>query len=145
MGKKFGIVALIIALVAVVLSCVAIYIANSSKKVSDDDIQYVMYLGTNDKDTNNPSFNEEESLNRAEAILTKHFSGFTIQDARGGWTNDDGSIAHEYTLVIILSDTTQDKIHTAAAELQKEFNQSSVMIKEIIGPTEFYSVDKSSK
>ena len=103
------------------------------------DIQYVLYLGTNDKDTNEPVFEEEEARAHAEAILTDHFGGFTIQEARGGWVNDDGSIAHEYTIVIHLSDTNLDEVHAACNDLIAEFNQSSILIQQNLTSTEFYS------
>lgn len=103
------------------------------------DIQYVLYIGTNDKDTNEPVFDEEEARARAEAILTEHFGGFTIQDARGGWRNDDGSIAHEYTIVVYLSDTTLDEVHAACDDIVSEFNQSAILIQQDLTTTEFYA------
>lgn len=102
------------------------------------DIQYVLYLGTNDKDSNEPVFSEDDAREHLEAILTDHFGGFTIQDARGGWVNDDGSIAHEYTLVVYLSDTTIEEIHAACDDMITEFNQSSILIQQNMTTTEFY-------
>ena len=103
------------------------------------DIQYVMYVGTNDRDTNHPVFPAEECLSRAKEILISHFGGYTIQEAHGGWVNDDGSIAEEYTMVIFLSDTTLDEVHSAADDMQKVFNQSSILIQANPTTTEFYS------
>jgi len=102
------------------------------------DIQYVLYVGTNDKDTNEPVFEPEEAREHLENILTEHFYGFTIQEARGGWVNDDGSVAHEYTLVVYLSDTTLDEVHAACDDLVTEFNQSSILIQQNETTTEFY-------
>jgi len=102
------------------------------------DIQYVLYVGTNDKDTNEPVFEPEEAREYLENILTEHFYGFTIQEARGGWVNDDGSVAHEYTLVVYLSDTTLDEVHAACDDLVTEFNQSSILIQQNVTTTEFY-------
>lgn len=102
------------------------------------DIQYVLYVGTNDKDTNEPVFEPEEAREHLENILTEHFYGFTIQEARGGWVNDDGSVAHEYTLVVYLSDTTLDEVHAACDDLVTEFNQSSILIQQNVTTTEFY-------
>ena len=72
-------------------------------------------------------------------ILISHFGGYTIQEAFGGWIGDDGTEYQEYTLVIYLSDTTAEKIHAAADELIREFNQSSIMIQENPTRTEFYT------
>ncbi len=102
------------------------------------EYQYVMYLGTNDKDTNKPVFTQEEAMEKARNILLKHFGGYTIQEAKGGWVYE-GTEYREYTLVIYLSDTTPEKIHAAADELIREFRQSSVLIQENPTRTEFYS------
>ena len=106
-------------------------------------IQYVMYLGTNDKDTNQPVFTPEEAMVKAQEILIRHFGGYTIQEARGGWL-DSGILYQEYTLVIYLSDTTPEAIHAAADELVEVFRQSSVLIQANPTTTEFYSGTGSS-
>ena len=102
------------------------------------DIQYVLYLGTNDKDTNKPVFTQAEAVEKAKDILIRHFGGYTIQEAHGGWI-DDGKVYQEYTIVIYLSDTTSEKVHAAADELVETFRQSSVLIHENPTKTEFYS------
>jgi hypothetical protein len=102
------------------------------------DIQYVMYLGTNDKDSNQPVFNAEDAKAKAEEILLEHFGGYTIQEANGGWV-DSGTIYQEYTLVIYLSDTTLEAVHAAADDMIQAFHQSSVLIQANETKTEFYS------
>jgi hypothetical protein len=147
MSQKTGTLTLILSIIAAVLACVAIVMVCSSGKseapaaASDPsarDIQYVMYLGTNDKDTNQPVFSPEEAKAQAEDILISHLGGYTIQEANGGWI-DDGTVYQEYTLVIYLSDTSPEEIHAAADELIKVFNQSSVLIQANETSTEFYS------
>ena len=113
--------------------------AAEAEAESEGDVQYVMYLGTNDKDTNKPVFTQAEAMEQAKAILMSHFGGYTIQDAEGGWLGDDGTAYQEYTLVIYLSDTTLEEVHAAADELLEVFNQSSVLIQANPTATEFYS------
>ena len=110
----------------------------AEEAVETEDIQYVLYLGTNDKDTNEPVFTPEESMEKAKAILITNFGGYTIQDAQGGWIGDDGTEYQEYTLVIYLSDTTAEQVHAAANELIDVFHQSSVLIQANTTRTEFY-------
>ena len=110
----------------------------SAKALNDMDIQYVMYLGTNDKDTNEPVFSHEDAKAKVKEVLLKNFGGYTIMEADGGWIDGDTEY-QEYTLVIYLSDTSLDDVHKAADELIKEFNQSSVMIQANPTKTEFYS------
>ena len=104
-----------------------------------EDVQYVMYLGTNDKDTDKPVFTQAEAKEKAKEILIRHFGGYTLQEADGGWVGDDGTVYQEYTLVIYLSDTTEDAVHAAADELIQAFNQSSVLIQKNPTATEFYA------
>ncbi len=103
-----------------------------------ENVQYVMYLGTNDKDTNKPVFTQTEAMEKAQEILINYFGGYTILEAHGGWIDEDTE-HQEYTLVIYLSDTTPDAVHAAADELIETFRQSSVLIQANPTTTEFYS------
>ena len=100
--------------------------------------QYVMYLGTNHKDTNKPVFTQAEAQVKAKEILVRHFGGYTIQEANGGWVDGD-TLYQEYTLVIYLNDTTLEAVHAAADELVEAFQQSSVLIQTVPVQSEFYS------
>ena len=104
----------------------------------DSNTQYVLYLGTNDKDTNKPVFTQAEAQEKAKEILIRHFGGYTMQEANGGWVDGD-TLYQEYTLVIYLSDTTEEAVHAAADELVETFRQSSVLIQANPTRTEFYA------
>lgn len=141
MSKKTGIVVLIISIIAIVLAAAAVITAGKAVKQpesADKDIQYVMYVGTNDKDTNEPVFTPEESMEKTKDILLQHFGGYTIQEANGGWVDGDKEY-REYTMVIYLSDTDPDSVHNAAKELKDVFNQSSILIQANETTTEFYT------
>ena len=125
MSKKQGIALTLISMTALCLSVISLLTALRLSTREAHDIQYVMYLGTNDKDSNESVFSHDDAKSQADDILSKHFGGFTIQEATGGWVGNNGTIAHEYTLVIYLSDTTLDKVHAAADELITKFNQST--------------------
>ena len=138
MSKKAGIVLSILSIIAIILSIIALIICLKPSGTEKTDTQYVMYLGTNDKDSNQPVFTPEEAKKQAEAILIDHFGGYTIQEANGGWV--EGDIEYqEYTLVIYLSDTDLESVHRAADEMIKAFHQSSVLIQANQTITEFYS------
>ncbi len=140
MKKALLPIACILSVAAIALSVIALVRpAPEAPSAPAKDIQYVMYLGTGDKDTGDPVFAPDEAKAHLDAVLTKHFSGFTIQEANGGWTNDDGTVSHEYTLVIYLSDTAIDKVRAAADDLIAEFHQSAVLIQANETTTEFYS------
>ena len=139
MTKKSGIFVLVISIAAICLSAISLCRSVMQPATPAKDIQYVLYLGTNDKDTYQPVCAPTEAKAKVDEVLSKHFEGFTIQDANGGWTNENGKVDHEYTIVILLSDTTSEEVHSAADDLIREFNQSSVLIQENETTTEFYS------
>ena len=138
MNKRTGVATVIIAVVALCLAAVNLVMMMNILKPAVKDVQYVMYLGTNDKDTNEPVYQPDETKEKAEEILLRHFGGYTIQEASGGWI-DGSDIYREYTLVIYLSDTDLTKVHAAADEMITVFNQSSVLIQANETTTEFYA------
>ena len=140
MSKKVGSILLVISLVALCLSAVSLIVALKPAAQDPQDTQYVLYLGTNDKDTNEPVFPPEEARAKAEEILIDHFGGYTIQEANGGWEYE-GVRYHEYTIVIYLSDTTLDEVHAAVDDMIRVFNQSSVLIQANKTTTEFYGAN----
>jgi len=111
----------------------------TSAAAAEGDEQFVIFLGTTDKDTNQPTFSREDSKERAKAILMENFTGYTIQEAEGGWKGDDGREYQDYTLVIYLSETNIDTVHAAAQKLMDEFHQASVLINTQRVHTEFYT------
>ena len=113
--------------------------AEETEEAPEEDIQYVLYLGTNDKDTNEPVFAPEEAQRVLTDILIKNFGGYTIQEAQGGWIGEDNTEYQEYTLIIYLSDTNADQVHAVCDELLKVFNQSSILIQANTTRTEFYA------
>ncbi len=110
-----------------------------AEETEEEEVQYVMYVGTNDKDTNQPVHSQEDCLDLARDILCRTVGGYTIDEAFGGWVGDDGMEYREYTMVIYLSDITDEQAHEVADEFLKEFNQSSVLIQKNPTSTEFYS------
>ena len=147
MSKKLGIVTCILCVVAIGLSAAALAVAVPVMNVQSQqpanetpkDTQFVLYLGTNDKDTDLPVFTHEVAMEKAKEILLEKFGGYTIQEADGGWKDGD-MVYQEYTLVIYLSDTTLEKVHDAADKMIEVFHQSSVLIQSNQTITEFYSV-----
>ena len=143
MSKKIVSIIVALCLVSVCLSAVTLVLVLKkpapAEPAAQTDIQYVLYLGTNDKDTNQPVFAPEKAKETLKNILIRHFGGYTIQEANGGWIGDDGTTYQEYTLVIYLSDTKLDNVHTVCDELIRVFHQSSVLIQSNQTTTEFYS------
>jgi hypothetical protein len=145
-------IVLILVIISLCISVVSLVLVLGEKKSSPDvieattevtteegDIQYVLYLGTNDKDTNEPVYSPEEAKSVLKNILISQMGGYTIQEANGGWKDDEGTEYQEYTLVIYLSDTTIEDVHKLCDELIDKYNQSSILIQQNKTTTEFYS------
>ena len=145
MKDKKSIVSMSLAILAICISVIAIMMCYSLKMsgmaetAEEGDVQYVLYLGTNDKDTNEPVYTPKEAKDLLKDILNERMGGYTIQEANGGWIGDDGTEYQEYTLVIYLSDTSIEKVHALCDELIQKYNQSSVLIQSNRTITEFYN------
>ena len=109
----------------------------------DDSIdQYVMYIGTNDKDTYKPEHTQEEALQIVDEICLKYFDGYTLQEATGSWTDETGTPTHEYTLVCYFDAADEKTVYKAADEIIKELNQNTVLIEKAEIEMDYYSGDK---
>lgn len=140
MKKWTNAAALILSVLALAAAVTALAIAvrPAEQPSSVEDVQYVMYVGTNDKDTNEPVLPPEEARAKAQEILLRHLGGYTIQEANGGWI-DGEKVYTEYTMVIYMSDTVPEKVHAVGDEMISAFHQSSVLIQANQTRTEFYS------
>ena len=140
MKKWTNAAALILSVLALAaaVTALAIDVRPAEQPSSVEDVQYVMYVGTNDKDTNEPVLPPEEARAKAQEILLRHLGGYTIQEANGGWI-DGEKVYTEYTMVIYMSDTVPEKVHAVGDEMISAFHQSSVLIQANQTRTEFYS------
>ena len=142
MTKKQGIILALISLVSLCLSSVAVMTAvKLNEQAKNYDVQYVLYLGTNSNKNNEPVFATEEAKLKADLILFKYFDGFTIQEASGGWKNDDGSFSHEYTFVIYLSGTTREKVYEAISQSFKKAYYDLILVDYSYGQDNFDGLD----
>lgn len=105
----------------------------------DTSTQYVMYVGTNDKDTYKPEHTNEEAMEIVDQICLKYFEGYTLQEATGSWTDETGTPTHEYTLVCYFDAADEATVYEAADEIIKELNQNTVLIEKTEIEMEYYS------
>lgn len=93
------------------------------------DVEYTMYVGTNDKDTYQLEMTRDEARDIVHNTMMDHFSdGFTMYEANGVWRDDLGTITLEYTLVCILVNVDKNDVYKAADELIVALNQSTILI-----------------
>ena len=112
--------------------------AKSQAATPNTSTQYVMYVGTNDKDTYQPEHSQEEARNIVDTVCLKYFEGYTLQEATGAWTDETGKITHEYTLVCYFDDADKATVYQAADEVIRALNQNTVLIEENQIAMEYY-------
>ena len=106
---------------------------------AEKGLKYTLYIGLNDKDTYEQLINTEDAIEKADQIVAKYAGGYTQMTARGGWTNDDGTMGHENTMVYIIYDIDEASLTAMLNELLKEFNQSSILVEKDDIPHLYYS------
>lgn len=131
-----------------VLSIIATFLSTwsliRSYTIDEQELEYTIYIGTNDKDT----FQLEIPLDEARSIIyntmINYFSdGFTMHDANGVWKDENNDITLEYTFVCIIENADIDEIHKAADELILKLDQNSILIvSNRVEKVEFYTGKK---
>ena len=115
------------------LSTIAIILSTwsliRSYTISQQNTEYTMYIGTNDKDT----FQLEIPLEEAQEIvfdtMMNYFpDGFTMYNASGVWKDETNAVTIEYTFVCIIENADKEDIYKAANELIKKLDQNSILI-----------------
>lgn len=100
--------------------------------------KYILYIGTNDKDTNKQLIPTEEAKKKVDAICAKYVDGYTVFDANGGWKDETGTYAHENTLVCFFYDVTEDQIKNIMDDVLKELNQSAIFVEKLNSVYTYY-------
>lgn len=146
MKKNGTIIAVILSIVSLCCSAVCLGMvlgqknaANAPEADTGKNVQYVMYVGTNDKDTYKMEMSQEEARNIVDQVCLQFFEGYTLQDAIGAWTDETGTITHEYTLVCYFDSTDKATVYKAADEVLKALNQNTVLIEENEIKMDYYS------
>ena len=97
---------------------------------SERQTKYTMYVGLNDKDTNEQVFGHEEAKQAMFMIAKKYTGGATFQEAQGYWYDEDSDKVYtENTLVCIFLDIGAEAVKNIMDEALKVFNQSSILLE----------------
>lgn len=129
--KKKILTAIYIVLVAVA----AVFIVNELDFSTDifgteRQTKYTLYVGMNDKDTNQPKYGLTEAKQVMFMIIRKYTGGCTFYEAEGCWyDNEKKTMLSENTLVCVLLDTEPQAVKNIMDEALKTFNQSSILLE----------------
>lgn len=104
------------------------------------NVKYIMYVGTNDKDTYEPVLPFDEARELANNICAKYISsGFTEIDATGGWMDENRVLATEASLIYVFFDATEEELQQVMDELIEQLHQSSILVEKQEAEYAFYS------
>ena len=138
MKSKKDLVILVLLVANLLLTGAVGLYARSAKDSPDRTAQYKMCIGTNDKDTGEQIIATEDAKQIVESICLKYLGGYTIQDATGGWTDENGQIVRENTIVCYFDDAEAEAVYHIADEVIAALNQSTVLIEKHLLEIEFY-------
>ena len=140
MKNKATVVIGILLILNIIATCVlgvrVVQLSNGTE--TDKMLQYVMYVGTNDKDTYSQIISTDEAKSIIDGICLKYTDGYTIQDATGSWTDETGIPTHENTIICYFDGTDLDTVHSIADEIISALNQNTVLIEESEIGLEYY-------
>ena len=105
------------------------------------DIEYTMYVGTNDKETYQLEMTLEEARSIVHNTMMDHFSdGFTMYEAKGVWRDENKVVTLEYSFVCVLEHVEKSEVYKAADELIAKLNQSTILIvSNSVANADFYT------
>lgn len=110
----------------------------NGNQYSDEIVQYKMYVGTNDKDTYEQIISTEDAKTIIDNICLKYLEGYTIQDAKGSWVDENGVVTRENTIVCYFDDIEEDTVYKIADEIIESLNQNTVLIEKDFVQIDFY-------
>lgn len=91
--------------------------------------KYVLYIGTNDKDTYTQQIPLDEAERIVSEICSRHVTGYTVQRAEGGWTDESGVLTKEQTLVYSFDSIQEEDLIAIMDEVLLQLNQASILVE----------------
>lgn len=91
--------------------------------------KYVLYIGTNDKDTYKQIIPTEDAIQKVSEICKKYVTGYTVSQSKGGWVDETGTLTEENTLVYSFSGVNESAIKSIMDEVLISLNQNSILVE----------------
>jgi hypothetical protein len=91
--------------------------------------QYILYIGTNDRDTYEQIIQTDEAVEIVNGICAKHVEGYTMSHAKGGWVDEKGVLTQENTLVYTFAYADESDVAAIMDEILTALNQNSILVE----------------
>lgn len=101
--------------------------------------KYILYIGTNDKDTYTQIISTDDARDMVNRICAKYTGGYTASDARGGWVDETDTLTQENTLVYEFYDITEEQLTQIMDDVLRELNQNSILVERREAVYSYYS------
>lgn len=93
--------------------------------------KYTLSVGLNDKDSIAQEISDMESCVRIiESLNESLISGYTIYNANGFYTHENGTKVNEKTIIIDIVNEKKEKILKACNSIKRNLNQESILVQE---------------
>ncbi len=91
--------------------------------------EYMLYVGTNDKETYQLEMPLEEARSIVHNAMMDHFpDGFTMYDAKGVWRDESRVVTLEYSFVCVVEQPDPKEVYAVADELLVALNQNTILV-----------------
>lgn len=100
--------------------------------------EYILYIGLNDKDTYEPRITTEEAKELVSAICTQYADGYTLLEAEGAWVDEKEILTNENTLVYFFRGADRSAVDRIMDEVIKNLNQNAIILEERSSSYTFY-------
>ena len=106
---------------------------NTAESILSDQMEtgekYIIYIGTNDKDTYQQEIPTNEARDMVNAICAKYVEGYTASDAKGGWVDETDTLTQENTLVYSFYNIKEEQLIQVMDEGREKLNQNSILVE----------------
>ena len=106
---------------------------NTAESILSDQMEtgekYIIYIGTNDKDTYQQEIPTNEARDMVNAICAKYVEGYTASDAKGGWVDETDTLTQENTLVYSFYNIKEEQLIQVMDEVREKLNQNSILLE----------------
>ena len=106
---------------------------NTAESILSDQMEtgekYIIYIGTNDKDTYQQEIPTNEARDMVNAICAKYVEGYTASDAKGGWVDETDTLTQENTLVYSIYNIKEEQLIQVMDEVREKLNQNSILVE----------------
>lgn len=103
----------------------------------EDIATYNLYVGLNDKDTNEQIMDDDFAMESVRFIVSNIVGGATFTKSFGHWVDEFGNETNETSIVVEIVGTDDEHIERICKQLNYSLNQNCIMVKKSVSQIAF--------